>query len=88
MLLEPTLDKLNAMKPYRVGDEKTQPETDPAEDKPPMIVGHYTAYDLEAVGRLVPGVMGNEVSAEDESFADGLLEYPHYTRPADFRGWR
>jgi tRNA (guanine37-N1)-methyltransferase len=42
---------------------------------------------LEAVGRLVPGVMGNDSSAEDESFADGLLEYPHYTRPADFRGW-
>jgi tRNA (guanine37-N1)-methyltransferase len=42
---------------------------------------------LEAVGRLVPGVMGNQASAEDESFSDGLLEYPHYTRPADFRGW-
>jgi tRNA (guanine37-N1)-methyltransferase len=42
---------------------------------------------VEAVGRLVPGVMGNETSAEDESFADGLLEYPHYTRPAEFRGW-
>jgi len=42
---------------------------------------------LEAVGRLVPGVMGNDESAEDESFGDGLLEYPHYTRPASFRGW-
>jgi len=42
---------------------------------------------LEAVGRLVPGVMGNMASAEDESFADGLLEYPHYTRPAELRGW-
>ena len=42
---------------------------------------------VEAVTRLVPGVMGNEESAGDESFADGLLEYPHYTRPADFRGW-
>jgi tRNA (guanine37-N1)-methyltransferase len=42
---------------------------------------------IEAVGRLVPGVMGNLASADDESFADGLLEYPHYTRPADFRGW-
>ena len=37
---------------------------------------------LEAVGRLVPGVMGNDTSADDESFSDGLLEYPHYTRPA------
>jgi tRNA (guanine37-N1)-methyltransferase len=42
---------------------------------------------IEAVGRLVPGVMGNATSADDESFSDGLLEYPHYTRPADFRGW-
>jgi tRNA (guanine37-N1)-methyltransferase len=42
---------------------------------------------LEAVGRLVPGVMGNAASGHDESFADGLLEYPHYTRPASFRGW-
>jgi tRNA (guanine37-N1)-methyltransferase len=42
---------------------------------------------VEAVARLVPGVMGNEESAADESFSDGLLEYPQYTRPADFRGW-
>lgn len=41
---------------------------------------------LEAVGRLVPGVMGNAESATDESFADGRLEYPQFTRPADFRG--
>ena len=42
---------------------------------------------LEAVGRLVPGVMGNQTSADEESFSDGLLEYPHYTRPPSFRGW-
>src|SRR5205085_4592257 len=42
---------------------------------------------VEAVARLVPGVMGNVASPADESFANGLLEYPHYTRPADFRGW-
>ena len=42
---------------------------------------------IEAVARLVPGVMGNAASADDESFADGLLEYPQYTRPASFRGW-
>ncbi len=42
---------------------------------------------IEAVGRLVPGVLGNEDSAADESFSHGLLEYPHYTRPAEFRGW-
>jgi len=43
---------------------------------------------VEAVARLVPGVLGNEASPDEESFADGLLEYPHYTRPADFRGWK
>ena len=42
---------------------------------------------VEAVARLVPGVMGNDASATEESFSDGLLEYPQYTRPADFRGW-
>jgi tRNA (guanine37-N1)-methyltransferase len=42
---------------------------------------------IEAVARLVPGVLGNEASPTDESFEDGLLEYPHYTRPAVFRGW-
>jgi tRNA (guanine37-N1)-methyltransferase len=40
---------------------------------------------LEAVGRLVPGVMGNAASAGDESFSDGLLEYPQFTKPAVFR---
>jgi tRNA (guanine37-N1)-methyltransferase len=42
---------------------------------------------IEAVARLVPGVMGNDDSSLDESFGAGLLEYPHYTRPAVFRGW-
>ena len=42
---------------------------------------------IEAVARLVPSVMGNTESGDDESFGDGLLEYPQYTRPADFRGW-
>ncbi len=41
---------------------------------------------LDAVVRLLPGVMGNIRSAETESFAEGLLEYPHYTRPAVFEG--
>jgi tRNA (guanine37-N1)-methyltransferase len=40
---------------------------------------------LDAIARLVPGVMGNAESAADESFADGLLEYPQYTRPAVYR---
>jgi tRNA (guanine37-N1)-methyltransferase len=43
---------------------------------------------VDAVARLVPGVMGNDASATDESFLEGLLEYPHYTRPAEFRGHR
>ncbi|MFZ0250402.1 MAG: tRNA (guanosine(37)-N1)-methyltransferase TrmD [Acidimicrobiales bacterium] len=42
---------------------------------------------VEAVARLLPDVLGNDESARDESFAEGLLEYPHYTRPAEFRGW-
>lgn len=41
---------------------------------------------VEAVARLIPGVMGNEASAASESFETGLLEAPHYTRPADFEG--
>jgi len=42
---------------------------------------------IEAVSRLVPGVMGNEDSGAEESFTDRRLEYPQYTRPAEFRGW-
>jgi len=42
---------------------------------------------IDAVTRLLPGALGAEEAAESDSFADGLLEYPHYTRPADFRGW-
>ncbi len=41
---------------------------------------------VEAVGRLVPGVLGNAGSTAEESFAEGLLEYPQWTRPATFRG--
>lgn len=41
----------------------------------------------DAVVRLLPGVLGDAQSAEDESFSHGLLEYPQYTRPAEFRGW-
>jgi tRNA (guanine37-N1)-methyltransferase len=43
---------------------------------------------LDATVRLLPGVMGTAESANDESFADGLLEYPHYTRPAEWQGRR
>ena len=41
---------------------------------------------LDAVSRLVPGVLGNDESPEDESFTSGLLEYPQYTRPREYRG--
>ena len=41
---------------------------------------------IDACVRLLPGVAGNEVSLDEESFASGLLEYPHYTRPRDFEG--
>lgn len=44
------------------------------------------AVIIEAVGRLVPGVLGNRASIEEESFSNGLLEYPQYTRPAEFEG--
>jgi tRNA (guanine37-N1)-methyltransferase len=42
---------------------------------------------VDAVARLLPGVLGHERSAADDSFSEGLLEGPHYTRPAEFRGW-
>jgi tRNA (guanine37-N1)-methyltransferase len=43
---------------------------------------------VDAVSRLIPGVLGNTESAADDSFANGLLEYPHYTRPVEYRGWK
>ena len=51
--------------------------------------GGITAVVLvDSIVRLLPGVLGHEQSAIDDSFSDGLLEAPHYTRPADFRGWK
>lgn len=41
---------------------------------------------IDAVARLLPGVLGDDASSSDESFSHGLLEYPQYTRPAEFRG--
>ncbi len=43
---------------------------------------------VDAIVRLLPGVLGDEASAGDDSFASGLLEFPQYTRPFDFRGWK
>ncbi|MFT4023353.1 MAG: tRNA (guanosine(37)-N1)-methyltransferase TrmD, partial [Flavihumibacter sp.] len=46
------------------------------------------AVVVDAIGRLIPGVLGDETSALTDSFQDGLLAPPVYTRPADFRGWK
>ncbi|MDI6769476.1 MAG: tRNA (guanosine(37)-N1)-methyltransferase TrmD [Anaerolineales bacterium] len=43
---------------------------------------------IDALTRLIPGVLGDPDGAADDSHATGLLEYPHYTRPPEFRGWR
>jgi tRNA (guanine37-N1)-methyltransferase len=43
---------------------------------------------IDAVTRHVPGALGDEASPEEESFADGLLEHPQYTRPAEYKGWQ
>lgn len=43
---------------------------------------------IDSVVRLCPGVVGNPASLKEESYVSGLLEYPHYTRPAEFQGWR
>jgi tRNA (guanine37-N1)-methyltransferase len=61
-----------------------------------LSVGDYTLSGgepaalvvIDAVARLIPGVLGNEKSAAEESFINGLLEYPQYTRPEEFRGMR
>ena len=43
---------------------------------------------IDSMARLLPGVLGNELSAEQDSFTDGRLDYPHYTRPEEFEGRR
>lgn len=43
---------------------------------------------VDGISRLIPGVLGNEESLENESFNDGNLEYPQYTKPEDFNGWK
>ena len=43
---------------------------------------------VDSIVRLLPGTLGHEQSADDDSFSNGLLEAPQYTRPADFRGWK
>ena len=43
---------------------------------------------IDAVVRLLPGVLGSEAAPLDDSHTNGLLEYPQYTRPADYKGWK
>jgi tRNA (guanine37-N1)-methyltransferase len=43
---------------------------------------------IDAVSRLIPGVLGDPTGAEDDSHSMGLLEYPHYTKPSEYRGWK
>ena len=42
----------------------------------------------DAVVRLIPGVLGDDQSAEQDSFAEGILDHPHYTRPSEYKGWK
>lgn len=75
---------------YEGMDERIAAELDAQE----LSVGPYVLAGgeapalvvIESVARLIPGVLGNEESLSEESFVSGLVEYPHYTRPADFRG--
>ena len=61
----------------------------------PISIGDYVVTGgelpamvvVDAVARLIPGVLGASESLVEESMTGGLLEYPHYTRPADYRGW-
>ncbi len=76
---------------YEGVDERVQEFVDDE-----LSVGDYTLTGgelasmvvLDTVTRLIPGVLGNEKSAQEESFSDGLLEYPQYTRPEKFKGMR
>jgi tRNA (guanine37-N1)-methyltransferase len=43
---------------------------------------------IDAISRLLPGVLGDPTGAEDDSHSMGLLEYPHYTKPSEYRGWK
>ena len=52
------------------------------------MVAIAAAVIVDAVARLIPGVLGDGDSARDESFSAGTLEYPQYTRPQEFRGWQ
>jgi tRNA (guanine37-N1)-methyltransferase len=75
---------------YEGVDERVRTEL--ADDE--LSIGDYVLTNgslaamvvIDAVTRLLPGVLGDDQSSQDESFSHGLLEYPHYTRPAEYRG--
>lgn len=77
---------------YEGFDERVRQEL--ADDE--LSIGDYVLTNgalpamviVDAVARLIPGALGDDESAADESFSHGLLEYPQYTRPAEFRGLR
>jgi len=77
---------------YEGFDERVREEL--ADDE--LSIGDYVLTNgalpamvvIDAVTRLLPGALGDEESAQDESFSRGLLEYPQYTRPAEFRGMK
>jgi tRNA (guanine37-N1)-methyltransferase len=77
---------------YEGFDERVREEL--ADDE--LSIGDYVLTNgalpimviIDAVGRLLPGALGDEQSAHEESFSHGLLEYPQYTRPAEFRGMK
>ena len=75
---------------YEGVDERVRTEL--ADDE--LSIGDYVLTNgslaamvvIDALTRLLPGALGDDQSALDESFSQGLLEYPHYTRPAEYRG--
>jgi tRNA (guanine37-N1)-methyltransferase len=77
---------------YEGVDERVRQEL--ADDE--LSIGDYVLTNgslaamvvIDAVTRLLPGALGDDQSSLDESFSHGLLEYPHYTRPAEYRGWK
>ncbi len=74
---------------YEGVDERVRPLVDELVSVGDFVLtgGEFAALCIaDAVARLVPGVLGNAASSGEESFSDGLLEYPHYTRPPEFRG--
>ena len=77
-------------------DEPELTDIDAERESENLSIGDYVLTNgglpamviIDTVARLIPGVLGHDESAQDESFSHGLLEYPHYTRPAEFRGMK